>query len=183
MISKRISNSIKARQSIYPNKFNGKLIDEKLVLELIDNANFAPSHKMTQPWFFKIFSENSKIRLLKEIFKINKISEIKKNKLRENFKKSSHIICICMKKNSHLLPEWEEIAATAMAVQNIWISCVGSKIGGYWSTPKFIENLNTFLLLNIDERCLGLFYLGSLDFKNEKNFISKKLHKKVEWFR
>ena len=79
-----------------------------------------------------------------------------------------------MKRNNDLLPEWEEIAATAMAVQNLWISCVDSNIGGYWSTPKYINKLGAFLKLNQDEVCLGFFYLGIQDLKNLKTRSAKE---------
>ena len=84
-----------------------------------------------------------------------------------------------MKKNNHLLPEWEEIAATAMAVQNIWISCVGSNIGGYWSTPKYITKLNSFLSLNEDEICLGFFYLGVYKSCVKRNIKRKNISEKM----
>ena len=88
-----------------------------------------------------------------------------------------------MKKNSDLLPEWEEAAATAMAVQNLWISCVDSNIGGYWSTPKYIYKLRTFLKLNEDEICLGLFYLGIHNSKNERKTRRNNMSEKTQWFR
>lgn len=184
MLNKYISKIIKLRQSVYPKDFNGQIIEEKTILELLENANYAPTHKMTQPWMFKIFSNSYKEKLLTEIIKINrKISEDKKKKITENFHKSSHIICICMKKNTILLPEWEEIAATAMAVQNLWISCVDSNIGGYWSTPKYINNLNSFLCLKEDEKCLGFFYLGVHNSTNQRNKKRISINNKIEWFR
>ena len=117
---------------------------------------------MTQPWRFKVFCSNSKNKLLNEIKKNTELSEVKKRKLEKNFQRSSHIICTCVKKNKDLLPEWEEVAATAMAVQNIWISCVDSKIGGYWSTPKYTNKLRNILALDEDETCLGFFLLRNL---------------------
>ena len=54
----------------------------------------------------------------------------------------------------NIVPEWEEIAATAMSVQNIWISCVDSNIGGYWSTPKYVDQLNT----NVDKSKLNQLF-------------------------
>jgi len=183
MIKKEISSIIKSRQSIYPNEFNGKMIPEEVILDLLENANYAPSHKMTLPWIFKVFCGNSKIKLLKEIIKEKDIHEKKKEKLKDSFNKSSHIICICMKKNNDLLPEWEEISATAMAVQNLWISCVESNIGGYWSTPKYTNTLKSYLSLDKDETCLGLFYLGVLNFKNIRNTKRPSISKKIQWFR
>ena len=183
MINKKISSIIQSRKSIYPNDFNGKIIEEDIIIQLLENANYAPTHKMTQPWRFKIFSNDSKKKLLDEITRKKDLSENKKKKLENSFNKSSHIICICMKKNKDLLPEWEEIAATAMAVQNLWISCVNSNIGGYWSTPKYVNKLRTFLQLNKDERCLGFFYLGVHKSKNEKKIKREKINKKIEWIR
>jgi nitroreductase len=60
MIKEEISLIIKSRQSIYPNQFNGRIIPEDVILELLENANHAPSHKMTQPWIFKVFCGDSK---------------------------------------------------------------------------------------------------------------------------
>tara|TARA_B100001758_G_C18379440_1_gene596318 strand:- start:1429 stop:1848 length:420 start_codon:yes stop_codon:yes gene_type:complete len=139
---------------------------------------------MTQPWIFKIFNNNSKEKLLQEILKQNKsISEAARNKLRNKFNKSSHIICICMKRNNHLLPEWEEIASTAMAVQNMWLSCVGSNIGGYWSSPKYSNKLKSFLSLDENERCLGFFYLGIYKNNIIRNTKRININERIKWFK
>tara|TARA_B100000963_G_C22634575_1_gene676830 strand:- start:949 stop:1221 length:273 start_codon:yes stop_codon:yes gene_type:complete len=89
-----------------------------------------------------------------------------------------------MKRHEDKLPEWEEIAATAMAVQNLWISCVDSNVGGYWSSPRFSEHLHSFLKLENDERCLGFFYLGSYDASQApKRDTSRRatVESKIEW--
>jgi len=164
MIKNEISRIIQARQSIYPTQFNGNIIDKATIQQLFVNAHCAPSHKLTQPWLFKVFDTVSKQHLLQEIYRLNPhYDDTIKERLQLKFEKSSHIICICMKRHEDKLPEWEEIAATAMAVQNLWISCVDTNIGGYWSSPRFSEHLHSFLKLESDERCLGFFYLGSYD--------------------
>tara|TARA_B100000900_G_scaffold116848_1_gene98401 strand:+ start:5165 stop:5716 length:552 start_codon:yes stop_codon:yes gene_type:complete len=183
MLNKEVSNIIQERKSIYPNEFNGKKISDNIILELLNNANFAPTHKMTQPWFFKVYSDNSKLDLLKEIFIVNDMTDDRKKNLENNFDKSSHIICICVKLNKEILPEWEEIAATSMAVQNLWISCVDSKIGGYWSTPKYISKLSNFLNLKKTEKCLGFFYLGCYDVLNPRNKKRIDINNKIEWYK
>ena len=86
-----------------------------------------------------------------------------------------------MRRHEDIVPEWEEIAATSMSVQNIWISLVNSNIGGYWSTPKYIENLNTFLKLNNNERCLGFFYLGIVKSISPRNVIRDNIDLKTTW--
>tara|TARA_B100001248_G_scaffold208222_1_gene162255 strand:+ start:1675 stop:2229 length:555 start_codon:yes stop_codon:yes gene_type:complete len=184
MIKTEISKIIQERNSFYPREFNGKIIEEDVIIQLLKNANFAPSHKMTQPWFFKIFCGDSKKILLEEILRLNtNFSAEKIEKLKVNYNKSSHIICTCIKLNRKILPEWEEIAATAMAVQNLWISCVDSKIGGYWSTPKYCNKMADFLHLDENEMCLGFFYLGLIDIKKPRNIKRKDINDKIEWHR
>ena len=80
------------------------------------------------------------------------------------------------------VPEWEEIAATAMAVQNIWLACAGSQIGGYWSTPDYVAELNDYLKLNQNERCLGLFYLGRFDELTPRQTDRNDIHDHIDWF-
>lgn len=185
MINKEVSRIIQSRHSVYPLDFNGCEIEDDIVLQILKNANHAPTHRLTQPWLFKIFSKSSKMKLLSEITKLNGDFTLeKKAQLEYNFNQTSHIICVCMHRNlQDIVPEWEEIAATAMSVQNIWISCVDSNIGGYWSTPKYVDQLNNFLSLKKNERCLGLFYLGVHDSKPKRNVRRKDIDEKIEWFR
>ena len=63
---------------------------------------------------------------------------------------------------SGLLPEWEEIAATAMAVQNMYLTCTAHGIGSYWSSPGMIKHLDEFLNLEENQKCYGLFYIGKI---------------------
>ena len=184
MINKEVSRIIQSRHSVYPIDFNGDEIEDNIVLQILKNANHAPTHRLTQPWLFKIFSKSSKIKLLSEVTKLNgDFSEQKKEKLASNFRLSSHIICVCMHRNlQNIVPEWEEIAATAMSVQNLWISCVDSNIGGYWSTPKYADQLNSFLSLKDNERCLGFFYLGVHASKPKRKIRRTNIEAKTEWF-
>ena len=184
MINKEVSRIIQSRKSVYPIDFNGREIEDNIVLQILENANHAPTHRITQPWLFKIFSKSSKMKLLAEITKLNSdFSVKKKEQITSSFIQSSHIICVCMHRNlQNIVPEWEEIAATAMSVQNIWISCVDSDIGGYWSTPKYIDQLNSFLSLKENERCLGVFYLGVHDSEPKRKVRRKDIGEKTEWF-
>ena len=182
MINKLNSNIIQSRRSTYPRDFNGNRIKDSVIKEILENANHAPSHRMTQPWFFKIFCDHKKTSLANAIINTNPhSSESFKKKLFENFEQTSHLICICMKRHKTIVPEWEEIAATSMSVQNIWLSIVNSNIGGYWSTPKYAENLNEFLKLSANERCLGFFYLGIVNSFCIRNISRNNVSDKTTW--
>ena len=80
------------------------------------------------------------------------------------------------------IPEWEEIAATSIAVQNMWLSCTSRDIGCYWSSPSYAKNLKKFLGLNKNEKCLGFFYLGKFQHKNLKKTRRDNIENKISWF-
>jgi len=64
---------------------------------------------------------------------------------------------------SGLVPEWEEIAAVSMAVQNMYLTCTAHHIGCYWSSPKLVDYLKNSLTIEENQKCLGLFYMGQTD--------------------
>ena len=48
---------VQNRRSIYPYQFiKGKPIPDDVIRQILENANRAPTHKLTQPWRFTVFS-------------------------------------------------------------------------------------------------------------------------------
>ena len=84
-------NIIKNRRSVFPQQYNTKPIARDTILQVLEAANWAPTHKKTEPWRFKIFQDDAKLRLgdflastyLKEI---EKPSEFKAKKISQKFK-------------------------------------------------------------------------------------------------
>ena len=184
-MNESINNIIRKRRSVFPLQFNGEKIDDSIINEIIFNANAAPTHKITQPWLFKIFSKDSKIKLANEILKLKfgqDVPENEKSNFINKFNLSSHIICICLNRSDeHFIPEWEEISALAMSVQNMWLTCSANEIGCYWSSPKIISDLDSFLDLDDNQRCLGLFYIGKYDSLPERNLKKKGINEISQW--
>ena len=184
-----ISEIIRKRRAIYPSQFESGNIDDSIIKLLLENANTAPTHKLTQPWFFKIYKGKFKdilaeemIISYKEFYGKELISTFKKKKIFEKCKQSNCIISVFMKRDpNNSVPEWEEIAATAMAVQNIWLTCAAKNIGCYWSTPKYCIKMNDFFNLNNDEKSLGFIYLGKFDHSKVKPKNRKSIDQKTEW--
>ncbi len=166
-----IFDTIKNRRSIFPPQFNEEKVTKEEITQLLEAANWAPSHFKTEPWRFKIIhSDESKEQFstfISETYKEKapKFSEMKFKKLKGMPLKSGAIIAICMQRDEKLrAPEWEEIAAVAMAVQNLWLQVTEMKLGGFWSSPTIIiKEMHRFFNLNNGETCLGFFYLGKHD--------------------
>jgi len=164
MHSNNLAQLIKNRRSIFPKTYTGEQISDEIIMEILENANWAPSHKITEPWRFKVLQGNSRQDLANYMatwYKENTpVESFSEKKYEKNLKKpmlSPTIIAICMQRDpAESIPEWEEIAATAMAVQNMWLTCTAHNIGCYWSSPKSILEANELLQLAEGERCLGL---------------------------
>ena len=160
---------IKKRRSVFPVQYNGKSISRTEIETVLEAANWAPNHKKTEPWRFKVVTGEGLKRLgdfMAEVYQATEEEpkQIKIKKLRENPRKASAVIVICMQRDEQeRIPEWEEVAATAMAVQNMWLCCTEKGIGSYWSSPGIISKMDQFFDMPPGERCLGLFYMGYTD--------------------
>ena len=154
------------RRSIFPIQFSGKQVSDSQLHELFEAANWAPTHRRTEPWRFKVFRGEKKTGLgsfLVDAYTKTtpKFSKRKSQAIADKIKLSDAVVLICMKRDEkESVPEWEEIAATAMAVQNLWLRATELGLGGYWSTPAYLDQIDQLITLENYERCLGLFYIG-----------------------
>ena len=183
MNKETLNSIIRNRKSIYPNEYTGDEIPDNLIREILLNANHAPTHRMTQPWFFKVYKNESKQKLIDIVSKIDdsKISKIKLDKFIQKINDSNTVISIFLNRDKkERLPEWEEIAAVSMAVQNMWLTCYVNNIGSYWSTPGFIHEYGNLIKLDNNQSSLGFFFMGVYDHK-ESPKLRDDINTKVEW--
>ncbi|MDC3104779.1 nitroreductase [bacterium] len=184
-MNKQFNTILRERRSVFPIQFNGEIVDDSIIKEILFNANTAPTHRLTQPWLYKIFSSSSKLDLANEVVKLKFGNEVPKNEIENIIKKfnlTSHVICICLDRSDEsLIPEWEEIAAVSMSVQNMWLTCTANNLGCYWSSPKIISMLDSFLKLENNQRCLGLFYIGKYADLPKRSLKKKDINEKIEW--
>jgi len=170
-----------------PHQFNNLSIEDDHINLILDAANWAPTHKKTEPWRYKVLKNGYKDnfgeflgRKYKEV--TPNFSQFKSNKLIEKSKKSSVIILICMQRDpDESVPEWEEIASVSMSVQNMWLMATNLKIGAYWSSPKLIDLIGEYVPLDKGEKCLGIFYMGKFSEKIPHRNPTL-IEDKVKWF-
>jgi len=188
MQPKTISQLIRKRRSIFPKTYTNQPIAKEIIEEVLENANWAPTHKMTEPWRFKVLMNDALIRLRDwqvDWYHKNtppeKFSEKKLKKLQTKPLKAGCMIAICMQRDTkESIPEWEEIAAVSCGVQNMWLTTTAYDIGAYWSSPKHIRDIGPFLNLKEGERCLGFFYMGHHEMP-ETPRTRQAIADKVEW--
>lgn len=180
-----LTEIIRKRRSVFPPQYNGKPIDKRIVEQLLEAANWAPTHAKTEPWRFKVLKGEKKNNVgafLAEKYKETaaKFSEIKYRKIKDNALKSDWAIVIGMQRDpKERIPEWEEVAAVAMAVQNLWLKATELGVGGYWSSPGMVKFLPEILPFEQGESCLGVFYLGNYEQPSERT--PEAWETKVNW--
>lgn len=181
-------DKIKNRRAISPADFADKPVDKQEILQLLEAANWAPTHRRTEPWRFKIFHEDAaKEKLADFIVKRYEETSVKVSAIgtrirREKVLQSGAVIAICMQRDpKESVPEWEEIAAVAMAVQNLWLSAQELNLGGYWSSPASMLDIQELTPLAEGEKCLGFFYLGKLNETPEPGTRKTSAEEKTTW--
>lgn len=182
-----LSNIIKKRRSIFPASYIRKEIPKTVIEQILETANYAPTHKLTQPWRFVVMRNEAKTRLGEELGRIYKQVVPTANFLQKKFDsfaiktaQADCIIAINVQLHPDKLPEWEELAATACAVQNMALTAEALNVGAYWSSPPLISFLGDFLDLAENEKCLGLFYMGYHE--QEESYAKRTpIAEKVKW--
>jgi nitroreductase len=147
----------------------GKKIDDSIINQLLENANWAPTHKLTEPWRFTVFTGEALKRFAQyqaEMYKKMEADNFKEDryqKLLHNPLLASHIISIGMKRNEKV-PEIEEIAAVSCAVQNMYLTAAAYGAGCYWTTGgvTYYEDAKSFFGLDEKDKLLGFLYVGEI---------------------
>ena len=107
--------------------------------------------------------------------------EVKYEKLKTKPSDAGAVIAIILHRDpQERVPEWEEVASVACAVENMWVALKQYDLGGYWSSPVLVDFLGEHVSLQSNEKCLGFFYLGYC--KPSDRVVPKKpIEEKVEW--
>jgi nitroreductase len=165
-----ISDVIRRRRTIKPKQFTDQAIDDSVLNEILQNANWAPTHGMTEPWRFSIYTGDARRRLADFLAatyrEITPPDEFKPNKyegMSKNAMLAAVVIGIGMKRQEiEKISELDEIQAVACAVQNMHLTAAAYGLGGFWSTntAAISGQMRDFAGLGKKDLALGLFYLG-----------------------
>ncbi len=161
---------IQSRRSIYPKEFEGTDVSKEEIEQLAEAARYAPTHKHTEPWRFKIFQGEATMRLaevqVKALFQAKGETEMtlkKAEKMRFNAAHSGAVIAIVMQRDElERVSVEDEVWAVACAVQNMHLHAASLGLSGFWSTGAAVNFPEVRALLELKEKDLhmGWFYLG-----------------------
>ncbi|MDF1753420.1 MAG: nitroreductase [Verrucomicrobiales bacterium] len=162
---------IRRRRTIKPKDMSEKTIEKEHLAAILENGNWAPTHGMTQPWRFFVFTEDGRQRLADYLQSLYKkltpeaeVQPAKFEKLGTSPLQAPVVIAVGMSRQDiEKIPEIEEIEAVACAVQNMHLTASALGMAAAWLSPPicYSDEMRTWLGMP-DERdkCLGFLYLG-----------------------
>jgi nitroreductase len=161
----------RTRRTVKPGQMDKtKSVSETVLREILEDAIWAPTHGLNQPWRFHVFVGTAREQLADGLESLyDRITlpaerrEDKRAKLRGNVLAAPVTIAVAAKiEPAGTITELDEIAATSCAVENMLLSAHQRGLGSFWATPpvscavEFAE----WLGLGAFHRCMGLVYIG-----------------------
>lgn len=186
-----VNKIIQSRRSIFPKDYSGEQVDDSIIKQMLENANWAPTHKFTEPWRFIVYSGEGRKKLgaiqsalyEKRTKAEGTFDETKYNNFLNKPLESSHIILVYMKRDEKKsVPEMEELGSTFIAVQNMHLTASANGVGAYLSTggPTFYKEANEAFGLAPEDKIIGFFHVGMPKHTNQ---VSRRnpIAEKVQW--
>ncbi len=180
---------ISSRRDVRGNRFLNKKIDDKILNELLEAANNAPSVGFSQPWKFIIIKENKKrekvyknfLKENKKAKKIFKTNEIYPNLKLEGIKESYLNIAVLYKKpTKDILGQTTQKKvgeySVVCAIQNFWLMARAYGIGVGWVSILKAKKIKKILGINDDYKLIAYLTVGYV-----KEFLDEPELKKIGW--
>lgn len=172
MTAEAVNALMLSRRSVFPDSYTGEKVDDAIVNQMLINATWAPTHKLTQPWRFIVFTGDGikqfaqgQADVFKEVtVKDGSFKEEKYQKLLRKPLLSSHVIVVCMIRDpKKAIPEVEEIGAVFCAVENMYLTARAYNIGCYLSTGgiTYFPEANKLFGLEAEDRVIGFMHVGT----------------------
>lgn len=160
----RLNELIKQRVS--HGKFLDQMVPTELIIELLNDAVYAPNHKMREPWRFIILKEEEK-----ELFVHRYLSELtddKQNEVKPSLLKvfsAPMVLAIVMPTQKDMRDELEDLQANAAMIQNFLLLATEQKLATFWKTPQYIESdkFKEILGVQMNEFIVALIMIGYSD--------------------
>lgn len=164
-----ITAVIRDRRSIQPKDYTEREVQRDVMDQVLGNAVWAPTHGMTQPWRFRVFTGDARQRLShflgEEYKRLNPGEKFMQRKYDNHVQRplqSSVAVALGMAPDPRgRIPLHEEQYSVACAVQNMYLTCAAYGLGAFWSTGAAMtgEAMVAFTGLPPGSHCLGLFFM------------------------
>jgi len=128
-------------------------LDRATLDELFELARWAPNHKLTNPWRFRVVGPQALERLKQAAD--DPIAAAKLDR-------APTLVAVSATQSGDPVLDEEDVLATATAAYIVLLAAHGRGLAGYWRTPGVLRSAAGRAALEVadDERVLGLLHLG-----------------------
>jgi nitroreductase len=172
MKTEDLNTLIRERRSVFQSGYSGAPVEDAIIDQMLENANWAPTHKLTEPWRFVVFTgEGLKTLAVLQSGYYEKITKADNSFKQDRYQNlltkpllSSHIIAIGMKRDDRRsVPEIEEAGAVFCAIQNMYLTAAAYGIGCYLSTGgiTYFEGAQELFGMDQSDKLLGFLHVGT----------------------
>jgi len=128
-------------------------VDRETLDELFELARWAPNHKLTNPWRFRVLGPRALERLKAAVE--DPIAAVKLDR-------APTLVAVTAALSGDAVMDEEDLLASAAAAYVVLLAAHGRGLAGYWRTPGVLRTPAGRAALKIgdDEHVLGLLHLG-----------------------
>ena len=134
-------------------QYGDEPVDEDTLRELVELARYAPNHKLTNPWRFRVLGPETRRR----------IDELVGEKEAQKLGRAPTLVLATAVRSEDPALAEEDVLATGCAVYAILLGATARGLASYWRTPGCFREqpVRELLGLAADEELVSLIHLGA----------------------
>ena len=163
-----VREAIIGRRSV--KNFNGQPVDLENINSILEDARWAPTHGLRNPWRFIVAANKEYIKfqdVLKEygVPKWKELSEEELEKQMKKFRTPGAVVFVVVQEDARQKERLEDYAAASALIQNAMLLAWDQGIGTCWKTPPFLDNpkFREELGVKPGERIMSMLQFGYYD--------------------
>ncbi|MGZ4392525.1 MAG: nitroreductase family protein [Gaiellaceae bacterium] len=145
-----VESAIRARRT--HKQYGAEPVDEAVVRDLVELARWAPNHKLTNPWRFRLLGPETRAR----------IDEFVPEQEVAKLRRAPTLVLVTALPSEDPVLAAEDVQATAAAVYALLLGATAQGLASYWRTPGCFREpaVRGVVGLADDEVVVALVHLG-----------------------
>lgn len=127
-------------------------VPHEMLVELLDLARYAPNHRLTEPWRFRVIGPLA----------LERLKAAADEKERPKLDRAPTLVVASAELSGDSVQDEEDLHATACAVFIVLLAAHARGLGSYWRTPSVLRTAAGRAAVGLpdNERFVSLIHLG-----------------------
>lgn len=149
--------------------YSGDPLSREQLDELFELARWAPNHKLTEPWRFRVIGPEARARLIevverqaRESAPVGADADAVASIAVKKFDRAPTIIAVTSVRNPDPKLDVEDFSSSSVAAYIVLLAATDKGYASFWRSPGVLQSAEGSAAAGIgaDEEALGLIYLG-----------------------